>query len=165
MYAPFDDDTLYCIWDLKDPVVFFKNVGCLLGSEESVLGLVNYGPDERVGLWMRSVKKVSAPKKFDFQELARIYAENEMAGCIHFRATKSNLTDPIRLAGEVDEYPVCDHLIGFKDETSIFSFHDAFRRAEMYISSAVPEARVDAFCAGTNTKPTILPNPQKNPPI
>jgi len=167
MYAPFDDDRLFCIWDLKDPVAFFKNVGCLLSGEESVLGLFNYGPNERVGMWMRRVEKIRVPEKFDFQSQVRLYAENEMAGVIYFRATEANLSDLRRLAGEVgnDVELLCDHLIGFKDETSIFSFHDAFKGAEMYISSAVPQARVEAFCAGTNTKSIVVPNPQKNPRI
>jgi hypothetical protein len=118
-------------------------------------------------MWMRRVEKVRVPTKFDFQDLVRIYAENEMAGCIHFRATEANLTNLRRLAGEVGEHVelLCDHLIGFKDETSIFSFHDAFKGAEMYVSLEVPQARVEAFCAGTNTKPIVVPNPQKNPRI
>jgi hypothetical protein len=82
---------------------------------------------------MRHVEKVPVPERFDFQSLIRIYAENEMAGCIHFRATEGSLSDLVGLAGDVREHSVCDHLIGFKDETSIFSFHDAFTGAKMYV--------------------------------
>ena len=105
MYAPFDDDKLFCVSDLNDPLVFFDHVECLLSGEESVLGLFNYGPDARVGAWMRHVEKVHVAKKFDFQKLVRIYAENEMADCIYFRATKANLGDLTRLAGEVEDCP------------------------------------------------------------
>ncbi|HEY5552173.1 MAG TPA: hypothetical protein VIK52_09800 [Opitutaceae bacterium] len=50
---------------------------------------------------------------------------------------------------------LCDHIVAYNSQFPILSFHDAFKSDPCHISSRVPVAKVEAFCAALG-KPYAL---------
>src|SRR5262245_41733565 len=130
MYAFIKNDQVLSITsegvnDLCEPAPFFAHLSKLLPGEECIVGMLCYGPGEQIGTWLRSLPTIAVPREYQFHREAEIWGENSFAGAYYFHATSARLAELADLAARVQSPElVCDHVIGFIGEISLFSFHD-----------------------------------------
>jgi hypothetical protein len=159
MYALLDTDRAIRIDGILDPGLFFTHLPKLLPNDDYVLGLGCHQPHARVKLWLDGLPPLSIPRKYDHRsnfDLHRV--KDPYGGAWYLRPTPASLAELTRLAGLVSEpQSLSVHVIAFRGETALFSFHDAFCGDEMLVSPRINEFLVSAFCAALGVEFRTVP--------
>jgi hypothetical protein len=159
MYALFDTDHVTRIDGVLDPALFFGHLPKLLPQDDFVLGLGCYRPDMRVKTWLDTLPPLHIPPQYDHRSNFDLHRKQDpLGGAWYLRPTSSNLAELVRLARLVTEPQfLCVHVIAFRGETSLFSFHDAFCGDEMLVAPGIDEDCVKAFCIALDAKSRTVP--------
>jgi hypothetical protein len=163
MYVLLETEKVYVFRQLEDPKTFFRNLRLLLLESDCVVGVGCYDPDPRVKKWLESLPSPRhVPRQFDGRPSMAVYAPH--ASAYYFDATDEYLEAFAKLAAAViNPSLLCSHVVAFRGETALISFHDAFEGGAMLISSSVRQDRVRRFGEKVGLKFMLFNNPQWRP--
>jgi hypothetical protein len=162
MEAVLDIDEVYIIWNVLNQEVFFANLHKLLPEEDYILGLASFMPDRQVALWLKSLPQLPITGRFNYRHLTKVNSENADGGAYYLPATRQNLNELTRLTAAVKGPEcLCSHVIAFRKDEALFSFHDAFEGSALLVSSKIPESQVAAFSRALGLEWKLIANPQQ----
>lgn len=162
MYARLDGEKVFSISGVRNPALFFPNLGKLLPGEDYILGIASFMPDAQVAHWLKNLPSLPIPGRFNFRHLTKGLSENADGGAYYLHPTRQNIAELTQLAAAVvNNENLCSHVIAFRGHEGLFSFHDAFDCDDILISSKIPEEHVVAFSLALGSEWKRIVNPQE----
>ena len=162
MEAILDEDKVFRVSGANDAAAFFCNLNKLLPQPNYILGIACFTPAEKIGRWLQRQPVLAIPRRYNYRHLTKVLSENKWGGAYYLSPTSQNLTTLTQFAAEIENPSLlCSHVIGFKGNEALFSFHDAFEGDDLLVSSKISLELLNQFCHASGLEYRLTDNPQQ----